>query len=73
MMWAGVAVVIAALGGQAFWVAHVLGGLREDIRDVRTDLGEDIRGVRTDLGALREEMLRDHGERIARLEERTAG
>ena len=60
MTWMAVAVVIAALAGQAFWIAHALAqvGGRLDRIDARLDRME-------------QRILQDHGERIARLEERT--
>ena len=60
MTWAAVGVVVAAIAGQAFWIGHALGevGKRLDRIDARMDRIEQT-------------VLRDQGERIARLEERT--
>jgi hypothetical protein len=57
--WTAAGVLLVALGGQAFWLAHALGevGKRLDRLDARLDRIEQT-------------VLRDHGERIARLEER---
>lgn len=60
MTWPAVGVVLAALGGQAFWIAHALAGVAAQLHELR----EDVK-------SLRDDVVRDHGERIARLEERT--
>jgi hypothetical protein len=54
--WAAVAVVIAALAGQAFWIAHALAQVsaRLDRLDACLDRIES-------------RVLQDHGERLARL------
>jgi hypothetical protein len=60
VIWAAAAVVVAAIGGQAFWIARALGevGRRLDRIDARLDRIET-------------RVLEDYGQRIARLEERT--
>ena len=64
MTWEAVAVLLAALAGQAFWIAYVLSGIKDSIRDLKTDLGGRLDRIETTF-------LHDYGERIARLEERT--
>jgi hypothetical protein len=59
MSWEAVAVVLAALAGQAFWIGRAL-----------ADLGSRIDRVDARLDRIETTVLRDHGERIARLEER---
>jgi hypothetical protein len=69
--WEATVVVLAALAGQAFWIAWALGKLRDDVRDLRDDLGGRLDRVDDRLDRIECTLLRDHGERIARLEERT--
>ena len=79
-------VILAALGVLSFWVAHsieALGGslrreLGSDIAGLRGELGGEISGLRSDIRRLEDRLtsietkvLDDHGQRIARLEERT--
>jgi hypothetical protein len=65
--WAEVATIVSALaaftGIQAFWISHALGHVyaRLDRMDARLD------GIESRLESI-EVVLRDHGERIARLE-----
>jgi hypothetical protein len=55
--WTIIGVVVAAIGIQTFWINRALDGIgkRLDRTDERLDRIEDT-------------LLRDHGERIARLE-----
>jgi hypothetical protein len=59
-----IGVVVTAL---SFWIAHSLAAMRGEMRELRGDLRE----IRGDLREMRTELLRDHGERIARLEDRS--
>jgi hypothetical protein len=67
----------------SFWIAHSLAALRgelaamrsdvrEGFRDVRDEMRGGFRGVQEELRELRTEVLRDHSERITKLEERIA-
>ena len=71
MTWQAVAVLLAAIGGQTFWIARALADVKTEIRDVRTDLGGRVDRVDERLARAEATVIKDHGERIARLEERT--
>jgi hypothetical protein len=59
MTWAAVGVIVAAIAGQALWVAHALG-----------EVGKRLGRIDTRLDRTESTVLREHGERITRLEER---
>ena len=56
--WAAVGVVIAAIAGQAFWIAHALG-----------ELGRRLDRIDSHLDRIETTVLADHADRIARLED----
>jgi hypothetical protein len=64
MTWAAAGVVIAAIAGQAFWIAHALEAMRRD-------LGGRLDRIDARLDLVEQTVLRELGERVARLEERT--
>jgi hypothetical protein len=69
--WEAAAVAVAAAGGLTLWLQWGLNRLRDDVRDVRDDLGGRLGRIDGRLDRIETTLLRDHGERIARLEERT--
>jgi hypothetical protein len=68
--WAAVGVFVTALGAVAGLLVFMLGAVREDIRNLRGDLGVRLDRVDVRLDRIESTVLREHGERIARLEER---
>ena len=71
MIWAAVAVFVTALFGVVGLVVYALTGVREDIRNARLDLGARLDRIDARLDRIESTVLREYGERIARLEERT--
>ncbi|MGD0386293.1 MAG: hypothetical protein ABSB73_09170 [Solirubrobacteraceae bacterium] len=78
---ATLAIVSLAVGLQTFWINRSLGRVEDALKDVRTELKGEIKETRIEwkgditkvdvrLDELKTEIVRDHGERIARLEER---
>jgi hypothetical protein len=79
------ALLIAVVGGQAFWVAREIDALRREIDTLRREIGllrDEMRAGFDRITAqldrvvarlnVEADVIRDHGERIARLEERAS-
>lgn len=75
MTWTTLAVFVAVLAGQSFWIARVLAGFRSEMGGIRSEMHEnfaavraDIRQIRADVQGIKDDGLRSLGERVARLE-----
>jgi hypothetical protein len=68
VIWAATGVMatvfVAALAAVSFWIAHAVNGLARE-------LGGRLDRIDARLDRIETTVLREHGERIARLEERT--
>jgi hypothetical protein len=74
VIWAAVGamttVLLGALTLVSVWVARAIDGVRDDVRNARADLGARLDRIDDRLDRIETTVLRDHGERIARLEAR---
>jgi hypothetical protein len=64
------AVVGIVVGLQTFWVARSLDKLQDALTELGAKLGAEIGDTRTEVREVKDVLLREHGQRIARLEER---
>jgi hypothetical protein len=65
--WPAVAVVIAAVAGQAFWIGRALDALGKRLDDFKVDMGAGLDRIDARLAGI-EAALVDHGERLVRIE-----
>jgi type III secretory pathway component EscU len=72
-------IVTLAVGLQTFWISRSIGRveialketrdeLKTEIKETRTELKAEIKETREQVGEVKDVLLRDYGERIARLE-----
>jgi hypothetical protein len=66
------ALLIAVVGAQAFWIGRALDGLRAEMYRGFDAINTRLDRLEARLDRLEAVVLRDHGERIARLEERAS-
>jgi hypothetical protein len=62
------ALLLAVIGAQAFWIARALDALRGELHRGFDGVDQRLERVEGRLDRVENVVLRDHGERIARLE-----